>query len=333
MAFEIVPHQMYQIFNRNKLYRKLAGAGLLFFLYAPAATAQSRCQFLIKDAVDASLLHTKKREHSSLVLSKISTEQLSYIKFGIGLRKIRSIDDYAEAKYGEILGSQAITFLQRHNLIELITDAGVVMRLKELDLFLQNQRQDVSPWKIRQLFSDYLGEVEVYRAMALTEGEARAISKSGLLSAAQRAPRPKDNDVNEVKNELAHHSSGFSGSSDYISVTSYPTLAISVAKTFLKPESQKKLYLIKLKMPVIDLINFDGVFKNQDHNLALRINLSKVPVDYKLESFAITHIPPQHITSITQVSKLKQWASTYSHMSKDEGVWTDIINQLRSLLD
>ena len=334
MAFEMIQYQMHPVFKKNHFYLQLAGLlSLLLFLYDPAVLAQSSCRFLIEDAADTSLLHTKKHEHSKLLLGKINTDQLSYIKFGVGLRKIKSIHDFAEAKYGETLGPQAVAFLQRHNLTELINDAGVVMRLKELDLFLQNQSKDSSPWKIRQLFSDHLGEVEVYRAMALTAGEVTAINQSGLLSAAQRSARLNNNEINEVKNELAHHSSGFSGSSNYISVTTYPTLAISVGKTFLKSESHKKLYLVKLKIPVLDLVDFDGDFKYQDHNLAVRINLSKVPVDRRLESFAVTHIPRQQIISITPVSKLKQLASTYSHLSKDESVWDELIFQMRSLFN
>lgn len=267
------------------------------------------------------------------ILEDIGEGRLSYIKFGVGIQKIYSLEDFAIARYGEEIGPATIEFLKSKNLQELILDAGIVLYLEDFKNFLNNSDLNESAWIIRKKFSNALGSRIVYRSMALSYAELRSIQTNGIISAESRKKNDNSSEIKNIQSALAYHSAGFSSASEFISVTDYPTLAVAVGKTFLKNENEKKLYLFKLEIPKLDLIFFDTIYKYQDHNLAIRINLSKKPVDYHLESFVFQSIEPQQIKGVTQISKPRQWFSRFNHITKDENLFSELVNQFRFLFN
>ncbi len=60
-------------------------------------------------------------------LKDIAGGKLNYIKFGVGLKKINSLDDFAIARYGEKMGPEALQTLRSQNVEALIIDAGIVL--------------------------------------------------------------------------------------------------------------------------------------------------------------------------------------------------------------
>ena len=278
------------------------------------------------------LFFETKLESYQKTLNDIAGGQLSYIKFGVGLRKVNSLDDFAIARYGEKVGPEALEILRSQNAEALIIDAGIVLHLEEFKRFMSSYKSKVDVWVIRQNFSDYLGTRTVYRSMALSDNELKSVQTIGMISAKKRK-NLVESDVDSVQAALAYHSAGFSGFSDFISVTDYPTLAIAVGKSFLKNEPNKNLYLFKIEVPRLDLIYFDNLYKYQEHPLAIRINLSKKPIDYHLESFAFGEIPAKYIKKVTLVSKPKQWLSHFNHIGSDDSVIVDLVNSLRNLFN
>lgn len=158
-------------------------------------------------------------------------------------------------------------FRERYpHLAQLSLDPGFVTHLTDfIELAQQGELTTLDYQSTRQELKEKLGDVTVWRGMALTEEELEKVKQEGILSLLGR-------EVNESGQPLAQfeasaltawpshaiesHFHNSHDTSPFISVSSSKELALTMGHQFGKLSDDRKLYLLKIKMPKIDLVDY-----------------------------------------------------------------------------
>ena len=102
------------------------------------------------------------------------------------VRRAASLEALAEARYGAEAGMASLNKIRTAlgpGYDVLVSDPGIVMRLDDFLAFSAKQDlKALKPWELRELYSQHLGTAKVYRGLALTEEQAKAVQKDGMLS-------------------------------------------------------------------------------------------------------------------------------------------------------
>jgi Flp pilus assembly pilin Flp len=102
------------------------------------------------------------------------------------VRRAASIESLAEARYGAEIGLASLGKIRgalgaRYEV--LVSDPGIVMRLDDFLAFAAKQDlASMAPWELRELYSKHLGTANVYRGLALTEDQAKAMQTEGMFA-------------------------------------------------------------------------------------------------------------------------------------------------------
>lgn len=310
----------------------------LFLTLMVSQASAIKCEAVHSQSIDVIAPLSQSIESSidlfKVRLRQIATGVLKYLKPNVGYKRIHDLQTYAEAAYGEVLGKSIYEKLYQVGHESLIVDAGIAMRVDEFISYVKTQSaRNVDSWSMRESFSKKLGTVVVYRTMGLTEAELNVVKKVGMRSGSLRNSDRIDFTIEAIQHQIKYHAAGFTRSSNLISVTSYQGLAIAVGKASIY-KTDKILYLFTLEVPILDLLNYEGIFgETSVGNLALRLNFSKLKIDSNLESLAIVAIAPDKIKKVTKVGTLRQWLNNYEHIGADESVFISLVNSFKALFD
>lgn len=259
-----------------------------------------------------------------------------------GLKKtaeqIESFNLYANNFYGPIRGRIVVNELNLlgRNFEQLCVDPGIVNNLHTFALFVLNNRSlKNDPWKARQAFSDSLGSVRVYRAIAVpNETQAADLKAQGSVSEEVRSPRqPKqhfkyifnEGKSNKIENSIpggsmneffveqiqGNESVNIGYAQRLISTSYYPELSTAVAYGFKKQKSDK-IALLTLSIPKLDLIYPNhrfGLLTNYPDLLVMRLRSKQLIYSPsrelvisdgsdKIESFVYYAIEPSEISDV-----------------------------------
>ncbi|NTV41187.1 MAG: hypothetical protein HGA61_02845 [Candidatus Moranbacteria bacterium] len=214
--------------------------------------------------------------------------------------------------YGEFRNSYG-------NFVQLSLDAGFITHLPEFFQCAQNgELENLDYEAVRDLLKEKLGDKIAWRGMMLSIDELEDIKRNGIMSPFTKylgqADHPKEEFSAKILSTNIHelierHFHGENWISPFISVSEEKNIAISVGRHFGQKGRDKKFYLLKLKVPEIDLISYaeHGV-KKPSKLQALKSNLSisvdgdesKHEWDKSVESYLFWKINPEEILEITQ---------------------------------
>lgn len=214
-------------------------------------------------------------------------------------------DEHFEKEYeqwggpnnGELVTTIYGEFRKKYpELVQLSLDPGFMNHLSEfMEMFEKEDFTSMNYMEVRNLFKEKLGTKEVYRGMTLSEEEARAMKSSGVISSLGRYIKNSEIAAQDefeakiisirTKDSLEHHFYGGASNSAFISVSSEEGLAATLGQSFGKKGDGKKPYLVKIKIPIIELI-----YQEHGHK-----------VDSDTESFVFWKIDPEEILEIKEV--------------------------------
>jgi hypothetical protein len=298
-------------------------AFLLFHLGVPYCLA-SRCHPELLKAL--SKVTSRKFPERAIVLEKAA-------------RGIDNWDKFAKNRYGKKRGREVLEDLRSidEKLEVLAIDPGIASRTKQLKKFIAGSEKKLlklDPWELREAFKKHLGNSIVYRGLKLTEEEVEKIEAKGMNSKMIRAGEDDENPITKqslssdfsqiLKNHMSASSMSEETESPLLSVTNYPKLAASVAKTHAETKRTKVgIYIFKLKVPKLDLISMGGSksvlpypdnhnpfgggwlkrYENKIpfHFRTLTGKRVKVPVDKRLESFLLFRAEPEEILKVKKI--------------------------------
>ncbi|MBL7714352.1 MAG: hypothetical protein JNL01_02725 [Bdellovibrionales bacterium] len=231
-----------------------------------------------------------------------------------------------KGQHGEIAEAQLTSL--GPNFRSLIVDPGIVLRMDEFVAFVQAQGLTDSSdvWMVREKFSKHLGKKRVYRALALNPADVQAIEAHGILSSTFRN-NGEDDEYPLIESlfsmALGRIRQMAPDSDPYLSVTDYPDVALAATwpyrfsgkKNFLgitrAVENGKKVYLMTLDVPVLDLLEPGKNPDRPTHFLGLAIfepgnqllikngsDKKTYPFDHQVESFVMYSIDRSEIVSI-----------------------------------
>ena len=178
-----------------------------------------------------------------------------------GLSRGEDVRTFATRRYGDKPGTSALGRLRRlgSGFEELIADPGLVIRIKEFERFVHDQRLgNEDSWAAREKFSAHLGKRVVYRALVLDEKEYREVLKNGMKSTAALKHPPLDE--NHGRSSLQKtFTAKLYGSTDspLLSVTELPDVAKAAAFRFLQNDpagSTKTIRLFTITIPELDVL-------------------------------------------------------------------------------
>lgn len=186
------------------------------------------------------------------------------------------------------------------HLKQLTLDPGFMNHLPEFMEMVKKQAiTSLSAIEVRQILKETLGVQEVYRGMMLTEAQMEEMKHVGILAAIPRAMEHSEHPVDKefevcaltinTKDMNYYHFNAGASASTMMSVSSMKEVATSAGKEFGRyDEKNKKHYLMKLNIPVIDLLYWEENSMNQ------RVTKEK-------ESFVFWKINPEEIMEIEEV--------------------------------
>lgn len=254
----------------------------------------------------------KKLENSIRATREFSRNYPSNVDFL--KNKANSISDFyqfAKNRYG----SEGVEILRKLESINptysgLIADPGIALRIEQFESFVTNSRRTYGNlWDARQAFSNSLGSSKVYRAVAISDEEARLIAFHGHLAGkfrnVENLRRKEIGD--DINYHIGEHVDGSSPISSLVSVTNNPDVATAVAFGLRGKDIKKRIVLYEIDMPRIETV---PVPLEHQAQIAFIINVHPArgqPVkvsmaDEKLESLVYLRISPEHITSSRVVS-------------------------------
>lgn len=265
---------------------------LIAILFAGSVQAFDSCQSIFsKQRFTGPYLENSSSRHMQQIAAKIS-----------------DFDAYAKNEYHSVEMLQRLRKLG-NGYEQLIVDPGLLQNLEVFERYLISQSGEIDPWIARDRFAtEPIMQTKVYRAMALTKAELASILKLGMRSnfaraiGAGQASGSKDvySRIGRFRlGDMQRRQSNSFDDSYLISVTSYPEVAIAVAKTFERNKADSETVLFEIDISKIDLITNDsknGIWQ-EVANLTGGIAFSSegketlVPFDRKVESFALWSIP------------------------------------------
>jgi len=189
-------------------------------------------------------------------------------------------------------------------LAKILYHPGVFYRIEEFVAFIRNH-PDVTLAEALDLFTKHLGNKVYYRSLYLDEATAQSFKKreKNILANNMYVDRKEKLKYPDFWHEYKRaNKSKPIGFSDYavgltesienhvvnrtskfvLSVTEYPEVALAVGQMLKSenPTPDKKVYLAKISVPVIDTI---PNFKKDDHAFSLTIKLDNKTVLKKLD--------------------------------------------------
>ncbi|MFZ1301043.1 MAG: hypothetical protein WAQ27_00455 [Candidatus Microsaccharimonas sp.] len=207
---------------------------------------------------------------------------------------------------------------------QLSLDPGFMTHLPTfMDLLDKGEITATTYQEVREQFKDKLGNKTVWRGTMLTDEEFAKVQSEGLSSPLSRVVKVSDQPKDQFEASalsawpaytVEKHFHGEHWASPLLSVSDYPNVAISVGRHFGDKAADKKFYLLKLDIPVIDLISYtDHAYKTpsmlrqlQDRNADFTINVAvndeetSHKWDESVESFVSWKIDAAEILEITQ---------------------------------
>ena len=187
-----------------------------------------------------------------------------------------------DAKRGE-RGKKTLSVLRSlgKDYATLITDPGIHLRIDDFASFVSKSPKLVgtTPWFARQAYASHLGNVTVYRALALTPAEFLRVLREGMKSSLMRNRRPlfsSGHQPTSLSEEIRYQLQGpkqsgpwgprmprkpdpYKALNPVLSVTGHPEIAIFVAlkalyRGFYPHEEQPEIYLFKIDVPELDIV-------------------------------------------------------------------------------
>lgn len=182
---------------------------------------------------------------------------------------------------------------------QLILDPGFMNHLSDfMELAKEQDFSKHSAQEVRDFMKNFLGTKEVYRGMTLTQCQAEKMKVDGILASIPRGIDNSNKFIEKVFEAVTlsvslrdmnyYHFNAGADNSTLISVSERKVLAASLGKEFGNHGDGKKTYLVKMNIPVIDLMYW--------HNDAPG-GMSK-----EIESFVFWKINPEEIISIEEVT-------------------------------
>ena len=135
---------------------------------------------------------------------------------------------------------------------DVARDPAMMQHIQDFTEFYKTHPLPQTYAEARGLLSQALGEVTVYRGVALRPEEAQALLREGVRSKARR-DRPEDlrHPLSEVfRDHLLHNGANIPDA--FISVTSYQDVAAAVAADYAG--NGRDVYLLEIRVPELDLI-------------------------------------------------------------------------------
>lgn len=174
-----------------------------------------------------------------------------------------------------------ITQVLPENNIILLADPGIASRLPEMIDFVRQGKIDtskISPFELRQKFSEHLGTQKIYRGMVITDNQAQNMVQNGILAPAlldKKTARAKMIDLldpdekistkpkaKSYRDEIIQRVSTNCKENLFMSVTSYPDIAVSLGNNYgQRNDGSEKLYIFDVDMPKISVLKGgEGMF-------------------------------------------------------------------------
>lgn len=152
------------------------------------------------------------------------------------------------------------------HLAQLSLDPGFISYLDDFMLMAERGEVDVSDFrKVRQEFSEKLGEVTVWRGMSLTDDEMLQVKSNGIMSSLGLQTSMSEHPVEQFEamalttwpnHAIEDHFSNSHPASPFISVSRHKEIATAVGRSYSRMNDGKKFYLFQIKMPKINLIDY-----------------------------------------------------------------------------
>ncbi len=168
-------------------------------------------------------------------------------------------------------------------------DSGFVTHLPEFMSFIQAVNfdlQDVSV--VRENFKNHLGYRDMWRGVMLTDEEYATTLQYGYLSDFPKLSSERDHLASQFEanvlstrvDELIEvHFHGENNFSPFISITANKDIAIAVGRHFGNKRDGRKFYLLKLKVPEIDIIHYTDHAVRKPAKLQSLVSKLSVSVD------------------------------------------------------
>lgn len=185
--------------------------------------------------------------------------------------KTFSLKEFAIREFGKN-GASMHDNLKRYGdeYLNFLVDLPLMSHYKQFSKFLKMHPR-MSAETSRVEFSKILGKKIVYRALTLTENEFQNILINGMDSPFLFNPRngaTLEQKTATLQRELSdglvaslqrRYSSAKLTSNPFLSVSDYPDLAASVAKTFVKNDPGKSIYVFELEVPAVEIIKLGRI--------------------------------------------------------------------------
>jgi len=206
----------------------------------------------------------------------------------------------------------------------LSLDSGFMTHLPEfMDMIEQGEIKSTGPIAAREELKEKLGYKIMWRGTMLADDELESVKNTGLMSPLSMIVKSSNNPEEQFEgialstyanDATERHFHGEHRSTPLISVSGYKDVAIAVGRHFGDKSPEKKFYLLKLGVPVIDLISYKEhairtpaklkSIKDYNPEYSLSISLDDKKAEYKwdeeVESYMFWKINPEEIIEITQ---------------------------------
>ena len=226
------------------------------------------------------------------------------------LKKLYNVRPWGNIKERLIIPEFTHNVSDKH--IALLCDPGIVSRLDEFYKFskqIKEEIEELSPLELRKKFSDYLGTQTYYRGMSLTQEQAEKIKTYGILSNNFEGENAKEILTDllcgyknprsvSFKDFMYEKANGNNRNNPLISVTQIESVAHNVPARYSPCRTNEKIYIFKLEIPKINIIEPKGEFNITYPGFGFYDeNGNKIPQE-KIESFVPFVINPDFIKSI-----------------------------------
>ncbi len=218
------------------------------------------------------------------------------------------------------------------SLAKLSFDPGFMTHLPEfMEMAAKGEVPTDDPPAAREALKLKLGNKTMWRGTMLTDDELEEIKNGGNLSPLASYISLSYQSLDEFEAKalstfpsyiIDTHFHGENRYTPFLSVSSYPDLAIAVGRHFGKKDGNRKFYLFKLNVPEIELVTYtDHAFRmpsklrsrldfNPDFGIRVAVDdrESNYRWDDDVESYLFWKIDPSEIVEITQPSvKKSSW--------------------------
>ncbi|MEI6053939.1 MAG: hypothetical protein WCQ49_01050 [Candidatus Saccharibacteria bacterium] len=206
----------------------------------------------------------------------------------------------------------------------LSLDTGFMTHLPEfVEMLEKGEITSTDPIIARNELKEKLGYKIMWRGTMLTDEELAMAKSDGIMSPlsiyAKNSDKPKEQFESIALSTYANftiekHFHGEHHLTPLVSVSEYEDVATAVGRHFGNKPQDKKFYLFKLKMPIIDLITYkehavktpsklqESIERNPEYSISISLNdkESEYKWDEKVESYIFWKIDPDEILEIKQ---------------------------------